>query len=87
MEILSALGTCGKNLSRVSVSCSFPSSTSCRIITAVYVFVIEAIRNLLAAVNGLALDAIASPELYPPEYLTHALHTQIQLSLDGADAH
>ncbi|MDV3207449.1 MAG: TetR family transcriptional regulator C-terminal domain-containing protein, partial [Rhodococcus ruber] len=41
---------------------------------------------LLAAVNGLALDAIASPELYPPEYLTHALHTQIQLSLDGADA-
>ncbi|MGX7732413.1 TetR/AcrR family transcriptional regulator [Rhodococcus sp. 2H158] len=42
---------------------------------------------LLAAVNGLALDAIASPELYPPEYLTHALHTQIQLSLDGADAH
>ncbi|NGP07250.1 TetR family transcriptional regulator [Rhodococcus sp. 14C212] len=42
---------------------------------------------LLAAVNGLALDAVASPELYPPEYLTHALHTQIQLSLDGADAH
>ena len=42
---------------------------------------------LLAAVNGLALDAVASTELYPPEYLTHALHTQIQLSLDGADAH
>lgn len=39
---------------------------------------------LLAAVNGLALDAIASPALYPPEFLTHSLHTQIQLALaDG----
>ncbi|MCK8671808.1 TetR family transcriptional regulator [Rhodococcus sp. HM1] len=39
---------------------------------------------LLAAVNGLALDAIACPALYPPEFLTHSLHTQIQLALaDG----
>ncbi|MFZ2530178.1 MAG: TetR/AcrR family transcriptional regulator [Rhodococcus sp. (in: high G+C Gram-positive bacteria)] len=39
---------------------------------------------LLAAVNGLAVDAIASPALYPPEFLTHALHTQIQFALtDG----
>ncbi|UYP19250.1 TetR family transcriptional regulator [Rhodococcus sp. Z13] len=42
---------------------------------------------LLAAVNGLALDAAASPELYPREYLTHALHTQVQLALAGADVH
>lgn len=41
---------------------------------------------LLAAVNGLSLDAVSSPELYPREYLTHALHTQIHLALDGADA-
>ncbi len=42
---------------------------------------------LLAAVHGLALDAASSPDLYPREYLTHALHTQIQLALHGADAH
>lgn len=42
---------------------------------------------LLSAANGLALDAAASPELYPREYLTHALHAQVQLVLDGADAH
>lgn len=42
---------------------------------------------LLAAVNGLALDAASSPDLYPREYLTHALHTQVRLTLDGADAH
>ncbi|TCN49062.1 TetR family transcriptional regulator [Rhodococcus sp. SMB37] len=37
---------------------------------------------LVAAVNGLALDATSSPDLYPREYLTHALHTQIHLMLD-----
>ncbi|MBS9374269.1 TetR/AcrR family transcriptional regulator [Rhodococcus sp. B50] len=42
---------------------------------------------LLSAANGLALDAAASPELHPREYLTHALHAQVQLVLDGADAH
>lgn len=40
---------------------------------------------LIATVNGLALDAITSPSLYPPEYLTHALETQIRLALHGAD--
>ncbi|MFD6859863.1 TetR/AcrR family transcriptional regulator [Rhodococcus sp. NPDC060086] len=39
---------------------------------------------LVAAVNGLALDATSSPDLYPREYLTHALHTQIHLMLDAA---
>ena len=42
---------------------------------------------LLSAVNGLALDAAAGPDLYPREYLTHALHTQVRLVLDAADAH
>ena len=40
---------------------------------------------LVAAVNGLALDATSSPDLYPREYLTHALHTQIHLMLDAAN--
>lgn len=42
---------------------------------------------LLSAVHGLALDAASSPDLYPREYLTHALHTQVRLVLDGADVH
>ena len=51
MVIFPAFGICGKNLSRVSVSFNFPSSTSCRIM-AVNIFVIEPIRNLLAVVKG-----------------------------------
>lgn len=42
---------------------------------------------LLATVDGLALDAIGSPDLYPPEYLQHVLDTQIRLTLTGTDAH
>ncbi|MFD4369141.1 TetR/AcrR family transcriptional regulator [Rhodococcus sp. NPDC058521] len=42
---------------------------------------------LLATVDGLALDAIGSPALYPPEYLQHVLETQIRLTLTGTDAH
>ncbi|NLV80141.1 MAG: TetR/AcrR family transcriptional regulator [Rhodococcus sp.] len=38
---------------------------------------------LVAAVTGLAADATASPELYPREFLTHSLHTQIRLVLDA----
>lgn len=41
---------------------------------------------LLSTVNGLALDAASSPDLYPREYLTHALHTQVRLALDDRDA-
>jgi AcrR family transcriptional regulator len=40
---------------------------------------------LLATVDGLALDAIGSPALYPPEYLEHALDIQIGMILQGAD--
>lgn len=40
---------------------------------------------LLATVDGLGLDAIGSPALYPAEYLEHALGTQIRLTLQGAD--
>lgn len=42
---------------------------------------------LVAAVTGLALDATASPDLYPREFLTHALDTQIGLALGWADVH
>lgn len=42
---------------------------------------------LVSTVTGLSADATASPELYPREYLTHALHTQIQLTLAAADAY
>ncbi|AOW93719.1 TetR family transcriptional regulator [Rhodococcus sp. WMMA185] len=40
---------------------------------------------LLATVDGLALDAIGSPALYPSEYLEHALDIQIAMILQGAD--
>lgn len=42
---------------------------------------------LLATVDGLALDAVGSPALYPPEYLQHVLETQIRLTLTETDAH
>src|SRR5207249_11511710 len=38
MVIFWAFGICGKNLSSVSVSSNFPSSTSCKIIAAVNIF-------------------------------------------------
>jgi hypothetical protein len=50
--ILLAFGICGKNLSSVSVSFNFPSSTSCKIITPVNIFVIEPTRYLVAMVKG-----------------------------------
>ncbi|QYB01515.1 TetR/AcrR family transcriptional regulator [Rhodococcus sp. USK10] len=40
---------------------------------------------LLATVDGLALEAIGSPDLYPSEYLEHALEVQIGMILQGAD--
>ena len=40
---------------------------------------------LLATVDGLALEAIGSPDLYPAEYLEHALNVQIGMTLLGAD--
>ncbi|MEU2001149.1 TetR/AcrR family transcriptional regulator [Rhodococcus sp. NPDC019627] len=40
---------------------------------------------LLAAVDGLALHALGSPALYPPEYLEHALDNQIAMVLQGAE--
>ena len=47
-----AFGIYGKNLSSVSLSFNFPSSTSCKIITVVNIFVMEPIRHLLAADKG-----------------------------------
>lgn len=40
---------------------------------------------LLSTVNGLALDALGSPAMYPPQYLDHALETQIRLTLHDAE--
>ncbi|MBV6755405.1 TetR/AcrR family transcriptional regulator [Rhodococcus opacus] len=40
---------------------------------------------LLATVDGLAVEAIGSPDLYPSEYLEHALEVQIGMILQGAD--
>ncbi|WP_424808845.1 TetR/AcrR family transcriptional regulator [Rhodococcus sp. 27YEA15] len=40
---------------------------------------------LLATVNGLALDAVSNPSMYPADYLTYALETQIRLTLHDAD--
>lgn len=36
---------------------------------------------LLATVDGLALDAIGNPGMYPPHYLEYALESQIKLTL------
>ncbi|MFZ2175438.1 MAG: TetR/AcrR family transcriptional regulator [Rhodococcus sp. (in: high G+C Gram-positive bacteria)] len=41
---------------------------------------------LLATVDGLALEAVGSPDLYPREYLEHALDTQIRLTLHSDEA-
>lgn len=40
---------------------------------------------LLATADGLALDAIGNPSLYPREYLEHALDIQIRLILHGTE--
>lgn len=40
---------------------------------------------LLATVNGLALDAIGNPDLYPAHYLEYALESQIRLTLHDAE--
>ena len=43
------------------------------------------VRDLIAAADGLALYAVATPESYPPDLVERIIDTQLDLLCGGAD--